>query len=238
MKVIVRGSVLVVAVAMVLACAAAGEGKDISGRWVAPFNREGTPVTIVMNLKVSGGEVTGTITHARGMEMKIENGKLEGDQLNFECNIEGPGGRKFNFHYSGDVVEDSIKLRGAVNGQEGGQTLNFHRSDKVGEEKDLSGRWVAPFNREGTPDTVVMNLKASGADLTGTITLRRGMDMKIENGKLEGEKLSFDASADGPEGRKFNFHFIGELTGDSIKLHNEVNGQPGNQTLNFHRGDK
>lgn len=104
--------------------------KDISGRWTAPFNREGTPVTLVMNLKVSGSDVSGTMTTARGKEMTIENGKLDGDKLTFDCNIEGPGGRKFHLHYVGTVVEDSIKMQGEANDQPQGQTLNFHRSEQ------------------------------------------------------------------------------------------------------------
>src|SRR5579862_5071683 len=88
---------------------------DINGRWTAPFNREGTPVTLVMNLKVSGADVNGTMTTARGPEMNIENGKLDGDKISFETNLEGPGGRKFNIHYSGTVREDSIKLQGEMN---------------------------------------------------------------------------------------------------------------------------
>jgi len=105
-------------------------GADITGRWTAPFNREGTPVTIVMNLKVSGSDVTGTITTPRGQELKIENGKLEGEKLTFETNIEGPNGRKFNPHYTGEIKEDAIKMTTEINGQPGGQPINFHRADK------------------------------------------------------------------------------------------------------------
>lgn len=125
-----KGAMKILGIAVILVVAALGEAKDISGRWVAPFNREGTPVTIVMNLKISGDQITGTVTNARGIEMTIENGKLEGDRISFETNIESSNGRKFNFHYTGEVVEDSIKLRSEVNGQQGNQVLNFHRSEK------------------------------------------------------------------------------------------------------------
>ena len=120
-------------------------GADISGRWTAPFNREGTPVTIVMNLKVSGSDVTGTITTPRGQELKIENGKLEGDKLTFETNIEGPNGRKFNPHYTGEIKEDAIKMTTEINGQPGGQPINFHRADKWSmsvPSEDRTRRWL------------------------------------------------------------------------------------------------
>lgn len=118
------------AAVLIIVSAAFADNKELSGRWVAPFNREGTPVTIVMNLKVSGNDVAGTITHARGMEMKIESGKLEGDKISFETNVEAPNGRKLNFHYEGEVSNDLIKLHSVVNGQAGNQVLNFHRSDQ------------------------------------------------------------------------------------------------------------
>jgi hypothetical protein len=124
-----KSMVTLLACVITLAAGAFGQSKDISGRWVAPFNREGTPVTIAMNLKVSGNQVTGTITHARGIVMNIENGKLEGEKISFETNVEN-NGRKFNFHYEGEVGEDSIKLHSVVNGQPGNQVLNFHRSEQ------------------------------------------------------------------------------------------------------------
>lgn len=100
--------------------------KNISGRWTAPFNREGTPVTIVMNLVVSDQHVAGTVTHARGDVMQIQNGKLEGNKLAFDAADDD----KYTYHYSGDVGEDLIKLHIETKDERDGPMLTFHPSQK------------------------------------------------------------------------------------------------------------
>lgn len=60
-----------------------------------------------------------------------------------------------------------------------------------------------------------------------------GQILQLENGKLEGSQLSFDVNAREPGGSK-NIHFFGQVEGDSITMHNESNGKPG-QTMVFHK---
>lgn len=105
---------------------ALAETKSIDGRWTAPFNREGTPVTIVMNLVLSSRQVTGTITHARGDVMKIRNGKLEGTKLSFDATDDDGD----SYHYAGEASDDLIKLRIEYNGTQEGPLLTFRRSEK------------------------------------------------------------------------------------------------------------
>ena len=126
MKTRLKQSVVTLSLLLFFSLGAPAETKDISGRWTAPFNREGKAVTIVMNLVVSGQRVTGTITHARGDVMQIQNGKLEGKKLAFDATDDD----KDTYHYTGDASEDVIKLQIEYNGQPEGPVLNFRRSEK------------------------------------------------------------------------------------------------------------
>ena len=118
--------VATVSFVVLLSLATAAQDKTISGRWTAPFNREGTPVTIVMNLSVSGQRVTGTITHARGDVMQIQSGTLENNRLTFDATDDD----KYTYHYSGDAAEDLIRLHIESKGEPDGPSLTFHRSEK------------------------------------------------------------------------------------------------------------
>ena len=125
MKTELKQSVVTLSLVLLFSLGAPAETKDISGRWTAPFNREGTPVTIVMKLAVSGQQVTGTITHARGDVMQMQNGKMDGKKLAFDATRDD----KNMFHYVGTVSEDVIKLQIEYNGQPE-RVLSFHRSEK------------------------------------------------------------------------------------------------------------
>jgi hypothetical protein len=102
--------------------------------------------------------------------------------------------------------------------------------------KDPSGRWTATLGRDGKSMTSTMELKLSGDQVSGTIDLAPGVKVQIQNGKLEGNQLTFDVAA--PEhGHKKNIHFIGDLSDDSITLRNESGGKQG-RTMIFQRARK
>jgi hypothetical protein len=62
---------------------------------------------------------------------------------------------------------------------------------------DLTGKWTGSFNMsgpngEGHDSEIVLNLKQSGGDLTGTAGPNEGEQWPITNGKVEGNKVTFD----------------------------------------------
>ena len=102
--------------------------------------------------------------------------------------------------------------------------------------KDISGRWTATLERGGQTVTFKMDLKVSANYVTGTIDLAPDATTEIQNGKLEGDQLTFDVTA--PEhGHKKNIHFIGDVGDDAITLRNESGGKQG-RTMIFQRARK
>jgi len=99
--------------------------------------------------------------------------------------------------------------------------------------KDPSGRWTATLERDGRSMTSTMELKLSGDQVTGTIDLAPGVTVQIQNGKLEGNQLTFDVTA--PEhGHTKSIHFTGDVGNDAITLRNESHGKQG-RTMIFQR---
>jgi hypothetical protein len=83
----------------------------------------------------------------------------------------------------------------------------------------------------------VLNLKVSGSKVTGTFTHLKGKELQLQNGKLEGKQLSFDATAE-LNGRTYHSHFTGEASADAITLHGGVDGKQVGPALTFHRSPK
>jgi hypothetical protein len=85
---------------------------------------------------------------------------------------------------------------------------------------DATGKWTGevPGGRGNQP--VTFNLKADGAKLTGTITTAQG-DAPIEDGKVDGDKITFSRTAPGRDGTPAKQTFTGMVKGDTIEFTRE-----------------
>ena len=101
------------------------------------------------------------------------------------------------------------------------------------QENELTGRWQATLKKGARTGTSVMDVTLSGAQVTGTLGDPSGQIWQMENGKLEGNQLTFDVTAREHGGTK-KIHFFGQVTHDLITLHNESSGKQG-QTMSFRR---
>jgi hypothetical protein len=88
---------------------------------------------------------------------------------------------------------------------------------------DVNGKWTYEMQtRDGQKREASMTLKAEGDKLTGTMQGRQG-DRPIENGKINGDEISFETTVNmGGEDRKILYK--GKLEGDEIKLNMSAAG--------------
>ena len=100
---------------------------------------------------------------------------------------------------------------------------------------DPSGRWTATPQRGDRTGVAVINLKVEGNRVTGTLSDPSGHTMEKENGVIEGGQLSFDCPAR-EHGDTERIDFAGQVTNDTITLHNESHGKQG-RTMTFHRAN-
>ena len=84
---------------------------------------------------------------------------------------------------------------------------------------DITGVWTAQVpGRNGTRDTK-FTFKVDGDKLTGTMSVE-GQDTAIADGKVNGDNLSFTATAD-RGGNMIKFTYTGKIGGDEIQFKRE-----------------
>ena len=65
------------------------------------------------------------------------------------------------------------------------------------QESELTGQWQATLKKGDRTGAAVMDVTLSGAQVTGTLSDPSGQIWQIENGKLEGDQLTFDVMGEG-----------------------------------------
>jgi hypothetical protein len=82
---------------------------------------------------------------------------------------------------------------------------------------DVTGAWTgqAP-GPNGESFQLTFTFKQDGAKLTGTVAVPQGPPLDISNGKMDGDKISFDVSFNGT-----TIKHDGVVNGDEIKLNSK-----------------
>jgi hypothetical protein len=79
---------------------------------------------------------------------------------------------------------------------------------------DVTGTWTAQMQGPNGDMTLTFHFKQDGDKLTGTVESSMGGDaFEISNGKIDGDKISFDTSFNG-----MTINHAGTVSGEEIKL--------------------
>lgn len=104
LKALVQGMVLSV---MLVATAFAA---DVTGKWKGESEGpNGQKRETSFTFEVKGSELTGTVAGGRGGEAKIEEGKVDGDNVSFAV-TRSMGGNEMKVQYKGVVKGDAINF--------------------------------------------------------------------------------------------------------------------------------
>ena len=80
---------------------------------------------------------------------------------------------------------------------------------------DVTGKWKGPM--EGTGADVVLDLKANGANVTGTMSDSEGKPRPITKGSLDGDKISLTVASEW-QGNPVTLLVTGTVSGDTMNL--------------------
>lgn len=85
---------------------------------------------------------------------------------------------------------------------------------------DVTGTWTAQMSGPNGDMTLTFHFKQDGAKLTGTVENTMGGEpFELANGKVDGDKISFDTSFNG-----MTINHEGTVNGDEIKLNVKSDG--------------
>ena len=80
---------------------------------------------------------------------------------------------------------------------------------------DVSGSWKGSFDFNGNSVPTAVNLKAAGADVTGTVEGLPTSPAEIHEGRVDGDNVTFWVNSD-YEGTTYKLVFKGKTVGDHI----------------------
>lgn len=90
---------------------------------------------------------------------------------------------------------------------------------------DIDGKWSGGIDTPNGAVNISFTFKADGKTLTGTTTGPDGSESKIADGKIDGNKLSFNVTVDFG-GMPFTIAYTGEVSGTNLKLVLDFAGMP------------
>lgn len=98
---------------------------------------------------------------------------------------------------------------------------------------DVSGTWTGIFHtREGGAFETNLVLKVDGNNLTGTLQQGNSDEMQIENGKINGDQVTFTLTrGTGEKTRKINY--TGKVNGNNMHLTVQAEGATRTQEIDL-----
>jgi hypothetical protein len=91
---------------------------------------------------------------------------------------------------------------------------------------DVTGKWVAETQGRNGPTQTTFTFKAEGAKLSGSMQGAQGDPVEIQEGKIEGDDISFVVVRKFGE-NEMKMTYKGKVTGDEIKFTREMPMPPG-----------
>lgn len=91
---------------------------------------------------------------------------------------------------------------------------------------DVTGNWTGSMTMGDNQFTLSYTFKQDGEKLTGSVLGPQGDPLTLNDGKVEGDKLSFNIQVQGPNG-VMKISSEGAIKGDEITLNTKMEGGPG-----------
>ena len=82
---------------------------------------------------------------------------------------------------------------------------------------DITGTWKGDLQGGDTSRTLVFHFKAESEKLTGTVAGLLSRELTIENGKIEGNTVSFSVMSEW-QGSPVKLVYKGQVSGDEIRF--------------------
>ena len=193
---------------------AQGKRADPSGTWRWNFEMDGESIKNVLKLDADkDGKLSGTL-EARDMKLKVEDGKIDGQEVTFavKVQLEKTVTVNFNGKQNGDLLEGKIVAKTS----EGEREFPWEAKRSV-EAADVVGAWEL---RIETPDgktlKPVLTITNNNGKLAGSYAAEDGKTIEAQELAIKDNKLVFSIDSDF-QGNKLHVDFRGRPSGSKIK---------------------
>lgn len=204
------------------------ETVDPSGSWRWQRDFGDDTVDFLLKLNWDGEKLTGEYT-SFDSTTKIEDAKLEGDQLSFYVEREF-NGNEFDVDFTGKVKEDQID--GTTTVDFGGEPRDFEwQAKRSVEPSDVVGTWKLHMETPNGPIEPEITLKETDGKLQGNYSSVFG-EREATNVSLEDNVLSWEISG---ENDNFTFKTVykGKPRGNKIAGTSEYDFNGNTGSLEF-----
>jgi len=101
---------------VLLVMMAAAYAADVDGTWTGIVQGPFGEVPVVFKFMADGTKLTGSTTSLDGSEVRITDGKVDGNTITFNVTFDFGGGMPFTLSYKGLVSDEQIKMSSDVFG--------------------------------------------------------------------------------------------------------------------------
>jgi hypothetical protein len=213
-----------VGLAIVMCVSPLAGAEDLSGTWKGSFDLHGNTLPAVINLKVAGTDVTGTVVLPTGPPSDIREGKVDGENVTFWMNSDYQG-TTYKIVFKGKVAGDHIDFSFGTDNGSWSTTMTVKKElaaaatpapvPEPPKPLDLTGVWKGTFDANGTNMSISINLKSSGNVVTGTVEGAGAPPIEIHDGKIDGNVVTFWLNAD-YQGQTYAVTYKGNAAADHI----------------------
>ena len=194
---------------------------DPSGTWRWEYELEGTQYKDLVRLKI-GDEikdtkdrvVLGRYESTSGKKIKIQNGRIAGDVVRFEFNIDFQG-MDVKLEFEGKIKSDTLTGNVKASTAEGSRDLEWTATRSVLAE-DIIGKWQLRIDANGNIMEPVLTVRRDGEGLKGSYSLGNEVELQAKQIKVEKNELTFTIETD-YQGTTIKADFMGRPYGDNLK---------------------
>jgi hypothetical protein len=219
--------VAILAVTVGTATNVRAEETDPTGVWLWPGNSRGDLTrTFELTLSRNGERLVGSLFYyndefpqlaqsaqdqiRRNVTRRISDGTIQGDRISFKI-VRSYNGRRSVTTYTGKI--EGNRLEGTIGSGQNAVAWEAARPTNSEPASTITGSWTWSL-ANGTPMT--LRLTQDGEQLTGVLIAAGMPETVIENGRCQGNKISFRVSRLLGQTRA-TAAYAGTVTGDTIK---------------------
>ena len=201
-----------------LAVLPSAHATDATGTWKGAFDFQGSSVPQTIRLTVAGSTLTGSVEGLPTTPAEIQDGKLDGDTVTFWVNTDYEG-QTYKLVYKSKVSSGEIDFSLGTDDGSWGTTLTAKNNvpPVAPSAPDVTGNWKGAFDFQGTNMPLQFHLTAKAGVVTGTVEGLPTTPAEIQDGKLDGDTVSFSVTTD-YQGTPVKLVYRGKVSTDGIKF--------------------